>query len=382
MHFLTEAQQLQDWMIQQRRWFHRHPENHNREVMTSGHIAAVLDEMGLKVSHMLETAVVADLVGGKPGPTVAFRADMDALPILEATGREFASENIGMMHACGHDFHMAGALGAARLLAAHRKELPGTVRFLFQPDEEMDGGAQRMIAAGCLEGVSQVYGCHVRQELPVGKIGICPGPFYAATNPFKIILRGKSAHGAEPHNGIDTIVAGAQLVLAIQTILSRRLSPMENGVITVGSFHGGSANNVIAGETVLEGMIRTFGDENRQFVVDSLQSVVEGIAQTFQVEAQVEIRWGYPSVINHAAQTRLVELSAQKVLGLEGTVADRPRMVAEDFGYFLRQRPGCFYHIGVGGPASLHSDHFDPEEWTLCHAAAVHAQVLWDALNA
>ena len=183
MGFLTEAKAISPWIIDQRRWLHRHPEHGNKEFKTAEYLCQVLRELGMEPKRLLDTAVVADLVGGKPGPIIGLRADMDALPVTEETGLDFASEHPGMMHACGHDMHMAAVLGAAKLLAAHRDELPGTVRFLFQPDEEVRGGAARMIEAGCLEGVSQVYGAHVRQELPLGSVGICPGPYYAANNP-------------------------------------------------------------------------------------------------------------------------------------------------------------------------------------------------------
>ena len=380
MDFLREAQEHSAWIIDQRRWLHRHPEHGNEEVQTSAHLCQVLTELGLAPKRLLGTAVVADLVGGKPGPMVALRADMDALPIQEATGLDYASEHPGMMHACGHDIHMAAALGAAKILAAHRDALPGTVRFLFQPDEEMDGGAKRMIEAGCLEGVSQVYGAHVRQELPVGSVGICAGPYYAASNPFKITLRGRSSHGAEPQNGADAVVAGAAIVNAIQTIVTRRMAPTEPAVITVGSFHAGTQCNIVAGEAVLEGIMRTFGEANRHLLVDNLRSVVEGVAGAMGLQVQAEIIWSHPGVVNHKAQAELVRRATEKALGPGRTVEDTPKMVSEDFGYFLLERPGCFYHIGVGGPAGLHSDRFCPEEWPLADAAAVHAQVLWDAL--
>lgn len=379
--FLREAQSIQDWIIEQRRWLHRHPEHGYKEFKTSEYICRVLRDLGMEPKRPMETAVVADLVGGKPGPIIGLRADMDALPVFEQTGLPFASEHSGMMHACGHDLHMAAVLGAAKILAAHREELPGTVRFLFQPDEEVLGGAQRMVEAGCLEGVSQVYGAHVRQELPLGSVGICPGPYYAANNPYTLTLRGKGSHGAEPHNGTDVIVAGAAIVQAIQTVVSRRMPPTEPAVVTVGSFHAGSQNNIIPNEAVLEGMMRSFGEDSRKRLVEHFRSVVEGVAAVMGVEIEVDIRWAHPGVVNHKAQAELVRKSVETVLGPEYAVEDHASMVSEDFGCFIQDLPGCFYHFGVGGPAGLHSANFCPEEWPLANAAAVHAQVMWDAMR-
>ena len=369
------------WILEQRRALHRCPEHGNREFRTSAYLCQVLTELGLAPKRLLDTAVLADLAGEKPGPVIALRADMDALPVQEATGLPYASENPGMMHACGHDLHMAALLGTARLLASHRAELPGTVRFLFQPDEELDGGAARMIDAGCLEGVSQVYGAHVRPDLPAGMVGTCSGPFYAASNPFTITLRGKPAHGAEPQNGADAIVAGAQIVTALQTLVSRRMAPTAPAVITVGTFQAGTQCNIVAGEAVLEGILRTFGQENRRFLTEALTDLVRGIAASMGVEAQVEITWGYPGIVNHREQAELVRRAAQTLLGPERVTEDQPRMVSEDFGYYLLERPGCFFHMGVGGPAPLHSDRFCPEEGPLPDLSALHAQIAWSAMT-
>lgn len=383
MDFLQEAQALAPWLTRLRRDFHRRPEHGNKEFSTAASICRVLESLGLTPVRLLETAVMADLTGGRPGPMAALRADMDALPIQEATGLPYASETPGMMHACGHDLHMAALLGAARLLSDHREELRGTVRFLFQPDEELDGGAGRMIEAGCLDGVSRVFGAHVRPELPAGQVGVRYGAAYAASNPFRITLRGRPAHGAEPQNGADAIVAGAQIVTALQTLVSRRTAPAESAVLTVGAFHAGTQCNILAGEAVLEGILRTFGEENRKKLTGAMTDLVKGIAAAMGVEAQVQVTWGYPGVVNHAAETALVQKAAEELLGADRvTVLDKPVMTTEDFGCFLQQVPGSFYHIGVASPSPLHSDRFNPDESALPVAAALHAKVAWEALQA
>ncbi len=380
MDFLQEARALTPWLLQLRRALHRRPEHGNREFQTSAYLCRTLEEIGLQPKRLLDTAVVAELRGSLPGPIVALRADMDALPIQEKTGLPFASEIPGMMHACGHDLHMAALLGAARLLSSHREALRGTVRFFFQPDEELDGGAQRMIEAGCMEGVSMVFGAHVRPELPAGQVGIRYGDSYAASNPFTITIRGRSAHGAEPQNGADAIVAGAQIVTAMQTLVSRRMTPTSPAVITVGTFQAGSQCNILAGEAVLKGILRTFGEENREKLTRAMTDLVAGIAAAMDVEAQVDFTWGYPGVVNDPDATALVQRTAEALLGPERvTVLDRPVMTTEDFGYYLQKAPGCFYHIGVNSPAPLHSDRFCPDEGALPVAAALHSRVAWEA---
>ncbi len=381
MDFLREAQAALPWLVQLRREFHRCPEHGNQEFQTAARICRTLEGLGLAPRRLLDTAVTADLAGGRPGPVVALRAEMDALPLQEATDLPYASQRPGMMHACGHDLHMAALLGAARLLSAHRADLQGTVRFLFQPDEELDGGAERMIEAGCLEGVERIFGLHVRPELPAGQVGVRYGACYAASNPFTITLRGRAAHGAEPENGADAIVAGAQLVTALQTLVSRRTAPTDSAALTVGSFHGGTQCNILAGEAVLQGILRTFGEDSRKRLVREMTDLVKGIAAAMGVEAQVDVTWGYPGVVNHEAETALVQRTAETLLGPDRvTVLDRPVMTTEDFGCFLQRVPGCFYHIGVASPAPLHSDRFRPDESALPSAAALHAQVAWNAL--
>ena len=382
MKFLDAARTAAPWMVDLRQQIHRRPELGNQEFETAAAVEAALASMGLKPRRLLETAVVCDIEGALPGPTVALRADLDALPLQEETGLPYASEIPGRMHACGHDFHVAGLLGAAKLLSARRDVLPGTVRLLFQPDEEGDGGARRLIEAGCLEGVCAVFGAHVRPELPAGQVGVKYGPAYAASNPFVIRIKGRAAHGAEPQLGADALLAGAQIVTALQSIVARRVAPADSAVLTVGTFHAGAAMNILAGEAVLEGMLRTFGEEARRTLVDAVTDLATSIARGMGCEAEVRFTWGYPGIVNHDHETALVERTAQALLGPEAVVRHAaPLMTTEDFGYYLQAVPGCFYHVGVGCDAPLHAPRFAPDEKALPVLAALHAQVAWTALN-
>ena len=381
MNFLSEAKKLENWVIEQRRILHQIPEHGNQEFQTSAHICKVLEELGLQPVRILDTAVIADLKGEITGPTIALRADMDALPIPENTGLPFSSRHPGMMHACGHDMHMAAILATAKLLNNYRSKLAGTIRFIFQPDEEVNGGAERMIQNGCLDGVQAVFGAHVRPELPTGYISLREGAFYAASNPFSIHLQGKSAHGAEPHNGSDTIVAGAQIVSALQTLITRRLDPLTPAVITVGKFHAGTQNNVIAEEAFLEGILRTFGYENRKFLVQTATNLVLSIASALGVQADVSFKWGYPGICNDVTCTALVKNASETLFDSDCTLCPAPQtMTSEDFGFYQQKVPGCFYHVGAASDSPLHSSQFQPDENALIILTALHAQVVWNAL--
>lgn len=380
MNLLSEAIKLKPWIIEQRHALHQIPEHGNKEFLTSAHICNVLSDLGLRPVQILDTAIIADLKGAIPGPMVALRADMDALPIQECTGIPFASIHSGMMHACGHDIHMAAVLGAAKLLSEYQSQLPGTVRFLFQPDEEINGGAERMIQKGCLQGVHSIFGAHVRPELPLGCIAVREGAFYAASNPFTIRISGKAAHGAEPQNGADVIVAGAQIVSALQTLITRRIDPITPTVFTIGTFHAGVQNNVIADEAILTGILRTYGQENREFLIQSATHLVRSISSAMSVQAEISFQWGYPSVSNDESCTMLVRSTAEMLFGAENILFPAPQtMTSEDFGYYQQNIPGCFYHVGVACKAPLHSSRFLPDENVLPLMAALHAQIAWNA---
>ena len=365
--------------------FHRHPELGKAEHKTAALIRQRLTELGIPYEPIADTGTLAVIQGGGPGKTIGFRADIDALPIEEESGVPYASETCGVMHACGHDFHTASLLGAAEILQNHRAEFPGTVKLFFQPDEEGDGGAARMIAAGCMENphVDAMLCCHVESGIPTGTLGTRPGPICAASNPFAVTLRGRGTHGAKPHLGTDVIVAGAQIVTALQTISSRRTSPTEPVVVTVGSFHSGAAGNVLPEEAKLTGILRSMGGEARERVKSDFRAIVSGIAAGMGVEAEIEIFESYPGCINDRAITELLMEAGGKVLGEKNILEqDAPTLGTDDFGYFSSIVPGCYYYIGVGNEAKgytypNHNPHFavDPDALPLSVAIEVQAAI-------
>ena len=368
---------------------HRRPELGNQERATSDLICRRLAALGIEAVPMAGTGVMGVIRGGRPGRCLGFRADMDALPIQEETGLPYASQTPGVMHACGHDLHVTALLGAAELLQRRRETLPGTVKLFFQPDEEGDGGAARMIAAGCMEGpaVDAVLCCHVESGIPTGTVSLCQGPICAASNPFTLTLRGRGTHGAKPHLGSDVIVAGSQLVTALQTIASRRTSPTEPVVVTVGSFQAGRACNVLPEEARLTGTLRTMGREARERVKRDVRAMVDGIAAAMGVEADLEIVEGYPCCDNDPAMTELVRRSAAALLGPEKVLELRePSLGADDFGCFSERVPGCYYYVGVGSEekgftSPNHNPRFAVDPAALPIAAALHVQTALDFLT-
>jgi amidohydrolase len=273
---------------------------------------------------------------------------MDALPILEENDVDYRSVHPGVMHACGHDAHTAGLLGVARLLQDRRDEFAGTVKLLFQPAEEGPGGAKPMIEAGVLDDpkVDAVFGLHVAQEAPLGTIELRAGPAMAASDRFAVTIKGRGGHGARPQSTIDPIAVGAQIVVALQTLVSRELDPIESGVVTVGAFLAGEAFNVIPDTAELRGTVRTFTPENRQLLATRVQELVKGIGAAMRAEVSVDYHFGYPPTVNEPAMTDLVRGVAEEIVGADKVVEGPPHMGAEDFSYFLEQRPGCFFFVG------------------------------------
>ena len=383
---LKRAQRLSETLVALRRAVHRHPELGFQELRTAGLIADRLAELDISVrSGVAKTGVVGDLAArGSAGPCIALRADMDALPIQEESEASYASEVPGVMHACGHDVHVACLLGAAQLLAEAAAEgrLRGRVRFLFQPAEEMQddeglSGAMRMVNEGMMEGVDAVVGLHVWADVPVGTIGIREGVTTAYPDKFVLVVKGQEAHGAYPQEGVDAISLAAQVIQALQTVVSRRLDPTRGKVLTVGTIEGGSAQNVLAGEVTMTGTIRTFEPETRETLMSEMEQAC-GVARALGGDFELTVIPGYIPIINDAGLTALVRQVCVDLLGREN-VQDQPlEMGGEDFSYFAREAPGCFFWLGGGFPGEPkrihHHPRFDVDERCLPLGAALLAE--------
>jgi len=366
---MEEAGAMKPWLVSLRREFHAWPELGLEEHKTAARIEQTLDKLGIE--HVrYGTAVVGLVRGATPGPTVALRADMDALPIKEASGLDFASQVSGVMHACGHDAHVTIGLGAARWFAEHRSWLAGNIKLLFQPAEETVGGADSMIKAGCMENprVDFVLGLHVMPYLPVGRIETKKGALNGCSTTLKGIVHGKGGHGAYPETAIDAIYIAAQVIVGLNALVSRYVSPLESAVITVGTIKGGSRSNIVAEEVHFSATLRTTSDAVRDALVDRARAVVEGVSTAFGGSGELEVSYGYASLVNHDEAVDIVARAANELLGPGSLVwKDKPSMGVEDFSFFIKETPGAFYHLGcgtagIGNPAPLHSAGFMLDE--------------------
>lgn len=365
-----------------RREFHRHPELGFQEIHTAEIILRELSRWeGFRVQAGLAgTGVLATLEGDKPGKTVLLRFDMDALPVQEETGADYASEIDGLMHACGHDGHLAIGLTTARLLAEQSHEFVGTVRILFQPAEEGLGGALKTIQAGVLEDPRPDYilGMHLWNEKPLGWLGISEGPVMAASETFRIHIRGKGGHGAKPQEAIDPIVASAGIINTLQTLISREVHPLDSAVITVSTIHAGQAPNVIPAESELSGTIRTFSPDTRKRLLERFQSTVKDVAAAHRCQVEVILKDTSPAVINHPSATRVVRQTAQALFPTMDVDENYRTMASEDMAYLMQDLPGCYVFIGSANPArgldaKHHQPNFDFDEDALISGTALMA---------
>ena len=362
-----------DRMVGLRRQLHARPELAFDEVETARTILLELERLGISCDYGgAGGGIVGRLAGRGPGRRIALRAEMDALPCQEDTGRPFASNIPGRMHACGHDAHMAMVLGSAARLAADPP--PGEVVFVFQPAEERGNGARIMLEAGALEGVDAIFAGHVTTEYPVGRIMVSPGTITAHSDRFCIEIRGKSGHGARPHEAVDAVLVTGLLITTIQSLVSRYVNPVWPSVITVGQVRAGTAANIIAEYAALDGIIRTTRPDVRAEIIEGLERTASALGQLHRAKIHVRIDESCPGVVNTPVETALAEGAAREIVGDDGiVVADHPSMGAEDFSWFLAKTPGCYVRFGAraddGEYIPLHSPKFDVDERVLDVAA-------------
>src|SRR5215211_86692 len=337
-------------VVADRRYLHQHPELGLQEHETARYVVARLRAIGAEAitPGVGRTGVTALIHGSKPGKVVALRADMDALPITEENKVEYRSLNDGVMHACGHDSHVAMLLGTARMLQEMRVRFTGTVKLIFQPGEEGHGGAMEMIRAGALDNPKPdaIFGIHIWQGFDLGVVAARAGTAMVAADGFTIRIRGLGGHGAQPHLCIDPIAVGAQIVVALQTIVSRELDPTVAGVVTIGAFHAGEASNVIPDSAELRGTIRAVTQDQRETMARRIEEIAKGIGATMRAEVEFEIEFGVPPTVNDAAMTEIVKEAAREVVGEERTIDGPLMVVSEDMSEFLDRVPGCFYFVG------------------------------------
>lgn len=392
---ILRSKTFRNEIIEIRRHLHQNPDLSGCEQPTVRFLSEKLEKAGIPFEIILGgTGIVAEIKGaqeGSQGPVVALRADMDALPIDEKTGLPFASLEPGRMHACGHDAHTAILFGTARILAEMRDRLKGTVKFFFQPAEESIGGAQRMIAAGCLEEphVDCVLGLHMAPDMETGTVGIRYGKMYAASDMIDITVHGKGAHGAHPDQGIDAILTSAAILNGIQSVISRNVAPTDPAVCSIGTIQGGNVRNQIADRVTMSGIIRTLDPAQRIAVRGRIRQVVEGTAQMMGAEAEFHVTESYGPLVNDDRVTALVEKNALRLLGNGHVIREEvPVLGCEDFSYFAAERPACFFHLGCRSPkvapqaqAGLHNCCFTIDEECLFTGIRLQAENVLALLN-
>jgi amidohydrolase len=355
-------------LIEWRRDFHRHPELGYEERRTQQVVRQFLESLGIEVRICGRTGLRGVLRGGRAGRTVALRADMDALPVAEIADHDYQSQNPGLMHACGHDGHMAILMGTARVLAARRDTLAGNVVFLFQPSEENPpGGAPLMIEEGALDGVDSIFGLHLWQPLPTGIVGLRAGASMAQADEFEVTVQGRGGHASQPNVTVDPVVVASHIVVAAQTIVSRYINPLEPAVVSFTTIHGGRIHNIIPDTVTMTGTVRTLDLATQRAIKQRLGQVCEATCRLFGATAEYKYHDGYPAVINDAASVDLVARVAARELGADNVRTIAPVMGGEDFAYYLQRVPGAFAKLGAGDgrPYPHHNARFDIDEKVL-----------------
>lgn len=375
-------------LIEIRRHLHAHPELSGQEYQTAAYVAGVLSSCGIHVKESVgKTGVVGELIGsGKDERLLAIRTDMDALPIVERTGLEFASRKEGVMHACGHDVHTTVGLGTAMVLASLGQKLPGNVRFLFQPAEEIAQGAEWMVKDGVMENVSSILSVHVFPTIEAGCIGIRHGALTAAADDIEIIIIGESGHGARPHEAVDAIWIASQVITALQQAISRTQNPLRPVVLTIGQITGGRAPNVIADNVRMLGTVRSLHPETSEQLPGWIEKIVANVCSTYGARYQLNYKRGVPSVQNDPFLTQLVESAAEEAWGNEGvTILPEPSLGAEDFSVYLKEAPGMMFRLGVGFKDKrnypLHHPKFEVDEQAIVTGVVTMAYAVYKYWN-
>lgn len=383
------AKEQESYVIQCRHYLHSHPELSTKEVNTTRFIKEELEKMGVEVQEFEGiTGCVGTIKGDKPGKTVMLRADIDALPITENPGKSYCSLNPGVMHACGHDCHTSMLLGAAKILSAHRDEIHGTVKLIFQMAEEIGRKSEEYVKRGAHEGVDAIFGMHIWSAVPAGKVNFESGERMACSDRFTIKIHGKSSHGSAPHEGKDAIIAGAAAIQALQTIPSRINNPFNALVVTVGIFNGGTKENIIADQAELTGTVRAFNREFRNSMPEVIKSVVEPVVKGYGCSAEVDYYFGPSPLINdHEDLVQIARGAASKEMGEDALIPLKKMTGAEDFSVYMETVPGVFGYLGCrneekGIIAAHHHPAFDVDEDVLYHGTGIYVQFALDYLNA
>ena len=381
MKINPQVKKFKNKIIKIRRDIHKHPELSFQEFRTAKLVSDSLKKFGLEVDENIgKTGVVGILKGARPGKTIAFRADMDALPIQETSDLSYKSVNDGVMHACGHDAHTAMLLVAAEILSKNIEQISGKIKFIFQPAEEGFGGAKFMIDDGALEGVEEIYGLHVWNYQESGTIGLKSGPVMAAADKFEIIINGIGGHGAAPQGTVDCVVVSSYLIQSLQTIVSRNTNPIDSTAITIGQINGGYNFNIIADKVILKGTARSYTEENRLMIKKRLQEIINGTESMFNAKIELIYEDGYPPVINDIAATKKLSRIANKIVGNK-LISPYLSMGGEDFSYFAQKVPGCFFFLGTmpdgKDKTSIphHCSHFDIDEDSMVIGTSVFVEL-------
>ena len=379
MNFLEQAENIEEKIIRIRRDIHQNPELGFKEYATTDRIVSELNTLGISCRRLLPTGIIAEITGEKTGKTVALRADMDALPIMEETGLPFQSKKEGVMHACGHDTHVAMLIGAAELLQKNRNLLKGTVRLIFQPAEEIGQGARTVVEQGGLDGVDSIFGIHIgRHELGVASTR--KGAMFAASDTFKILIAGEKCHGAFPHTGIDATLAGAAIVMTLNADIHREFNAFDPLVISVGSFCSDGSHNVVAGEAVLEGTVRCYDKQMHLQLQKTVERLVQKTAEAYRCRAVIDYQKGTEVLLNDDHLVDLTAHSAEKLLGKPLQTIE-PFMGSEDFSEYTSRVPGVFISMGSNGQNPSHSGKFLIDEAGLKYGCALYAQLAVDGLQ-